>query len=140
MDFIKKYSEVIISALFLAAAVIAEFWVEAYPGVYLFLYVASYAAVGGPVWAKAFRSMKKGTVFSEFLLMGIATVGAFAIGEYAEGVAVMLFYTIGEYVQHGAVSRAKGSIKSLIDQQPDEAEVERKEGPQTIHPSQVQKG
>jgi len=140
MDFIKKYSEVIISALFLAAAVIAEFWVEAYPGVYLFLYVASYAAVGGPVWAKAFRSMKKGTVFSEFLLMGIATVGAFAIGEYAEGVAVMLFYTIGEYVQHGAVSRAKGSIKSLIDQQPDEAQVERAEGTETIHPSEVQKG
>lgn len=137
---IKKYKEAVISGLFLAAAVIAEFWFEAAATVYLSLYIISYLAVGGPVWYKAFQSMKKGTIFSEFLLMGIATVGAFAIGEYAEGVAVMLFYMIGEYVQHGAVHRAKSSIQSLINEQPDIAVVERDGSTVEVHPSEVRIG
>jgi len=74
IQFIKKYNEAFISAFFLVAAVIAEFWVEAHPAVYLFLYVASYAPVGAAVWAKAIKSMQSGTFFSEFLLMSIATV------------------------------------------------------------------
>lgn len=142
MIFIKKYKEALASALFLAAALIIEhglsFSGQAY--VYLPLYGISYLAVGGPVWMKAFKSIKEGTIFSEFLLMGIATVGAFAIGEYAEGVAVMLFYMIGEYAQEGAVHRAKQSIKSLIDQQPDTALVERNGATETIHPSEVEIG
>ncbi|HCI69835.1 MAG TPA: cadmium-translocating P-type ATPase, partial [Balneola sp.] len=81
-----------------------------------------------------------GTLFSEFFLMGIATVGAFAIGEYAEGVAVMLFYTIGEYAQHGAVHKARNSIKKLIDQQPDVATVERDGETLELHPSKVNNG
>lgn len=105
--------------------------------VYLSLYVLSYLAVGGPVWIKAFKSITNGTVFSEFLLMGIATVGAFAIGEYAEGVAVMLFYMIGEYAQHGAVHRARRSIEELVDKQPDVAIVERNGSTVEVHPSEV---
>lgn len=140
MTFLTKYKEAFISALFLAAAVTAEFVVEASAVVYILLYTVSYGAVGGPVWLKAFKSMRKGTIFSEFLLMGIATVGAFAIGEYAEGVAVMLFYMIGEYVQHGAVHRAKSSIQSLINQQPDVAEVERNGTMVEVHPSKVEIG
>lgn len=89
---------------------------------------------------KAFNSIKNGTIFSEFLLMGIATIGAFAIGEYAEGVAVMLFYMIGEYAQHGAVHRARRSIKELINQQPEVASVERGGGTEQIHPSEVETG
>ena len=142
LSFLKKYKEAVASALFLAAALIVEhgfsFSGQAY--VYLPLYGISYLSVGGPVWMKAFRSIKNGTIFSEFMLMGIATVGAFAIGEYAEGVAVMLFYMVGEYAQHGAVSRAKSSIKSLIDQQPDVATVERDGTVLEMPPSEVEVG
>jgi len=142
MSFLKKYKEAVASALFLAVALIVEhgfsFAGQAY--VYLPLYGISYLSVGGPVWMKAFRSIKNGTIFSEFMLMGIATVGAFAIGEYAEGVAVMLFYMVGEYAQHGAVSRAKSSIKSLIDQQPDVATVERDGTVLEIPPPEVAVG
>lgn len=137
MNFLKKYKEAFASALFLIAGLLAEFVFGAGMIVYLPLYVCSYLAVGGPVWIKAFKSMRDGTIFSEFLLMGIATVGAFAIGEYAEGVAVMLFYMIGEYVQHGAVHRAKNSIKALIDEQPDIAEVQRNGDFEEVHPSEV---
>lgn len=86
-------------------------------------YAIAYLPVGIPVLKEAFESMMKGDVFSEFLLMCIATIGAFSIGEYPEGVAVMLFYTIGETFQGMAVSRAKSSIKSLLDQRPDEVTV-----------------
>ena len=142
MTFIKKYKEAIASALFLAAALIVEhgFSFGGQPYVYLPLYGLSYIVVGGPVWMKAFKSIKGGTIFSEFFLMGIATVGAFAIGEYAEGVAVMLFYMVGEYAQDGAVNRAKQSIKSLIDQQPDTAKVERNGSTESVHPSEIETG
>ncbi len=86
-------------------------------------YVIAYLPVGLPVLKEAYESIVKGDVFSEFFLMCIATIGAFAIGEYPEGVAVMLFYTIGETFQGMAVSRAKSSIKSLLDQRPDEVHV-----------------
>ena len=88
-------------------------------------YLAAYLPVGLPVLKDAFKSISKGNFFSEFFLMGIATIGAFAIGEYPEGVAVMLFYSVGEAFQTMAVSRAKANIKSLLDQRPDEATVLR---------------
>ncbi len=140
IELFQKYKEAAISGLLLAAAVVAEFGIETTAAVYLPLYVISYLAVGGPVWIKAFKSIRGGTIFSEFLLMGIATIGAFAIGEYAEGVAVMLFYMIGEYVQHGAVHRARSSIKSLINEQPDEALVERSGSTASMHPAEVKIG
>ncbi|BFM44744.1 heavy metal translocating P-type ATPase [Flavobacterium sp. CFS9] len=86
-------------------------------------YVIAYLPVGFPVLKEAYESIRKGDVFSEFFLMSIATIGAFAIGEFPEGVAVMLFYTIGENFQGMAVSRAKSNIKSLLDQRPDEVSV-----------------
>ncbi|MGN7809591.1 heavy metal translocating P-type ATPase [Flavobacterium sp. 22076] len=86
-------------------------------------YVISYIPVGLPVLKEAYESIVKGDVFSEFFLMCIATIGAFAIGEYPEGVAVMLFYTIGETFQGMAVSKAKSNIKSLLDQRPDEVNI-----------------
>lgn len=82
-------------------------------------YVIAYIPVGFPVLKDAYTSIIKGDVFSEFFLMGIATIGAFAIGEYPEGVAVMLFYAVGEVFQTLAVTRAKANIKSLLDQRPD---------------------
>ncbi|KFF04332.1 heavy metal translocating P-type ATPase [Flavobacterium reichenbachii] len=86
-------------------------------------YIIAYLPVGLPVLREAYESIVKGDFFSEFLLMCIATIGAFAIGEYPEGVAVMLFYTIGENFQGLAVSRAKSNIKSLLDQRPDEVNI-----------------
>ena len=89
----------------------------------LILYSVAYLPVGLPVLKEALSSIKKGDVFSEFFLMGIATIGAFGIGEYPEGVAVMLFYAIGEIFQTLAVTRAKTNIKALLDQRPDEATI-----------------
>lgn len=89
----------------------------------LLWYTSAYIPVGFPVIREAWISIKRTDVFSEFLLMTIATVGAFAIGEYPEGVAVMLFYTVGEAFQTISVSKARGSIQSLIDQRPDEVNV-----------------
>lgn len=86
-------------------------------------YVAAYIPVGFPVLKEAVESIRKGDIFSEFFLMGIATIGAFAIGEYPEGVAVMLFYSVGEAFQNIAVRRAKTNIKTLLDQRPDEVNV-----------------
>jgi len=86
-------------------------------------YVAAYIPVGLPVIKDAVKSIRKGAVFSEFFLMTIATIGAFAIGEYPEGVAVMLFYAVGEVFQTLAVSRAKGNIRTLLDQRPDEVTI-----------------
>lgn len=86
-------------------------------------YIVAYLPVGLPVLKEAYESVIKGDVFSEFFLMCIATIGAFAIGEFPEGVAVMLFYTIGENFQGLAVSRAKSNIKSLLDQRPDEVTI-----------------
>ncbi len=86
-------------------------------------YVVAYIPVGFPVVKEALGSIGKGEIFSEFLLMSIATIGAFAIGEYPEGVAVMLFYAVGEVFQTLAVKRAKANIKSLLDQRPDEVTI-----------------
>jgi Cd2+/Zn2+-exporting ATPase len=86
-------------------------------------YIIAYIPVGFPVLKEAFESIRKGEPFSEFSLMGIATIGAFAIGQFPEGVAVMLFYSIGEIFQSMAVQRAKSNIKSLLDQRPDTATV-----------------
>lgn len=86
-------------------------------------YIAAYLPVGLPVLKEAIASIRAGEVFSEFLLMSIATIGAFAIGQFPEGVAVMLFYSVGEIFQIMAVKRAKLNIKILLDQRPDEVTV-----------------
>ncbi|MEO7976195.1 heavy metal translocating P-type ATPase [Flavobacterium sp.] len=103
-------------------------------------YVLAYLPVGIPVIKEAFESIVKGDVFSEFFLMCIATIGAFAIGEYPEGVAVMLFYTIGEVFQSMAVSRAKSNIKSLLDQRPDEVTLLENNTPKNVKAADVQIG
>ncbi|TGN18838.1 heavy metal translocating P-type ATPase [Leptospira idonii] len=100
-------------------------------------YTISYVPVGFPVLRDALQSIVKGDVFSEFFLMSIATIGAFAIGEYPEGVAVMLFYSVGEIFQTLAVKRAKLNIKSLLDQRPDEVTVLRNNQQQTVKAESV---
>lgn len=101
-------------------------------------YLAAYIPVGFPVIRDAVKSVLKGAFFSEFFLMTIATVGAFFIGEYSEGVAVMVFYSIGELFQTLAVNRAKKSIKALLDVRPDKVDVLRNGILKTVSPSEVQ--
>ena len=88
-------------------------------------YTLAYIPVGFPVIKEGWKSLIKGDVFTEFFFMSIATIGAFIIGEYPEGVAVMLFYAVGELFQNAAVNRAKGNIKALLDVRPKEANVFR---------------
>jgi Cd2+/Zn2+-exporting ATPase len=103
-------------------------------------YLAAYIPVGFPVLKDACKSIIKGDVFSEFFLMSIATIGAFAIGEYPEGVAVMLFYAVGEVFQSMAVTRAKGNIKALLDQRPDEVTVMENNQPKTMKAKEAKIG
>jgi Cd2+/Zn2+-exporting ATPase len=103
-------------------------------------YVAAYVPVGIPVLKEAFYSITKGDVFSEFFLMGIATLGAFAIKEYPEAVAVMLFYAVGEVFQSLAVTKAKGNIKALLDQRPDEVTILVDDAPQVVKAKTVTNG
>lgn len=88
-------------------------------------YVLAYLPVGLPVMKEALASMKEKDYFSEFTLMFIATLGAFYIGEYPEGVAVMLFYSVGELFQHRAVDQAKRHIGALLDVRPEKAMIVR---------------
>tara|TARA_R110002020_G_scaffold174392_1_gene365569 strand:+ start:32973 stop:34931 length:1959 start_codon:yes stop_codon:yes gene_type:complete len=103
-------------------------------------YGIAYLPVGFPVVKEGWYSIKKGDVFTEFFLMSIATIGAFIIGEYPEGVAVMLFYAVGELFQNAAVNRAKGNIKALLDVRPKEANVFRDGDYVSVSPEAVNIG
>lgn len=103
-------------------------------------YIAAYLPVGIPVMREMLDSIAKKEIFSEFTLMVLATVGAFAIGEYPEGVAVMLFYAVGEVFQTLAVKRAKANIKSLLDQRPDEVTVLEHNQQKQVHAKDVSIG
>ena len=103
-------------------------------------YTVAYIPVGFPVIREGWNSIKNGDFFTEFFLMSIATLGAFAIGEYPEGVAVMLFYAVGELFQSAAVNRAKGNIKALLDARPDEALVYRDGNFVAVNPETVEIG
>jgi Cd2+/Zn2+-exporting ATPase len=103
-------------------------------------YTVAYIPVGFPVIKEGWNSIKNGDFFTEFFLMSIATLGAFAIGEYPEGVAVMLFYAVGELFQNAAVNRAKGNIKALLDARPDEALVFRDGNFVSVNPETVEIG
>lgn len=106
----------------------------------LIWYIVAYAFVGLKVNYEALKEISHGNVFSEFFLMSIATIGAFLIGEYSEGVAVMLFYSIGELFQDAAVERAQKSIKALLDIRPDKVTVIRNGEAFVVNPSEVKIG
>ncbi len=103
-------------------------------------YGLAFVLVGWKVVKAAVLSIPSGNIFNEFLLMSLATLGAFAIGEYPEGVAVMLFYTVGELFQDAAVNRAKRSIRALLEIQATEVTVVRDGKPLVLDPKAVQVG
>lgn len=106
----------------------------------LALFILSYLIVGGGILLRAGKNIVRGQVFDENFLMGIATLGAFAIGEYPEAVAVMLFYRVGEYFQDMAVNRSRKSITELMDIRPDFARVPTSEGLRKVDPKAVMIG
>lgn len=136
----KEYLPAIISFIVLMSGIVLDNFVKPEffkKYVRLIWYIVAYVPVGIPVIKDAFNSIIKGSFFSEFFLMSIATIGAFFIGEYSEGVAVMLFYAVGELFQSAAVKRAKSSIKALLDVRPDTVSVLRNGSITTVSPSEV---
>ncbi|KXO00936.1 MULTISPECIES: heavy metal translocating P-type ATPase [Flavobacteriaceae] len=124
----KTYIPAIISFVMLMVGIAVDYFdaIPQFEGlIRVVWYTLAYIPVGFPVIKEGWKSLIKGDVFTEFFLMSIATIGAFIIGEYPEGVAVMLFYAVGELFQNAAVNRAKGNIKALLDVRPKEANVFR---------------
>ena len=109
-------------------------------GVRFIWFFIAYIPVAFPVIKESWNTLIKGEIFTEFFLMSIATIGAFLIGEFPEGVAVMLFYAVGELFQNSAVKRAKGNIRALLDIRPKVASVLRNGSYETIDPQEVQLG
>lgn len=103
----------------------------------LIIYFAAFLLSGYNVLGLAYRKAKRFDFFNEFFLMSVATIGAFSIGSYSEGVAVMVFYSIGEWFQDAAVDKAKRSIKALLDIRPDEVTVIRDGKTAVINPKEI---
>lgn len=103
-------------------------------------YAIAYLPVGLPVIKEGWEASLKKEFFTEFTLMVLATMGAFAIGQYPEGVAVMLFYAVGELFQKAAVNKAKNNIKALLDVRPSSASVLRNNKYEEIKPKEVEIG
>ena len=133
----KRLWRIIIGAAVLATAVLPSLnneWLQ------IALFIISYIIVGGDVVKRAVKNIFKGQVFDENFLMSIATIGAFFIGEYPEGVAVMLFYQVGELFQSYAVGKSRKSIASLMDIRPDYANVKKGDELVKVDPDEVQIG
>jgi len=135
----KSHWRLFLSLAILFVMLILQFgfkYVPAFP-FNLIIFSAAYLLAGYSVLGMAFRKVKRFDFFNEFFLMSVATIGAFAIGSYSEGVAVMVFYSIGEWFQDSAVNKAKRSIKALLDIRPDEVTVIRNGATQVIHPNEI---
>lgn len=133
----KRLWRIIIGAAVLATAVLLNLnneWLQ------IALFIISYIIVGGDVVKRAVKNIFKGQVFDENFLMSIATIGAFFIGEYPEGVAVMLFYQVGELFQSYAVGKSRKSIASLMDIRPDYANVKKGDELVKVDPDEVRIG
>ena len=133
----KRMLKIIISAILFILAITIKFsdiWINN------IIYLLSYLIVGVDILKKAIRNIIRGKVFDENFLMTVATLGALAIGEISEAVAVMLFYQIGELFQSYAVDKSRKSISSLMDIRPDYANVERNEKVENVDPEEVKIG
>lgn len=129
----KEAVRLIIGAAFFAVALIFKFSLT----VEAALYGISYLLVGGEVLLKSARNISRGKVFDENFLMGVATLGAFAIRQFPEAVAVMLFYQVGELFQDAAVNRSRKSIAALMDIRPDYAVLKVGDELKQVNPESV---
>ncbi|MBP5160419.1 MAG: heavy metal translocating P-type ATPase, partial [Lachnospiraceae bacterium] len=119
----KKQKKILIRIIAATAMVIGFRFIPLEGYWQLALYMLPYLTVGYDILKKAFKGIIKGQVFDENFLMAVATIGAIVIGEYTEGVAVMLFYQVGELFQSYAVGKSRRSISELMDIRPDYANV-----------------
>jgi len=134
----KRLQRIIIAAVLFFAGLLMP---DVIPFLHEALLVAAYVIVGYDVILKAVRNIKRGKVFDENFLMTIATFGAFALRDFDEAVAVMLFYQVGEFFQTYAINRSRKSISDLMDIRPDYANVRREDGSvETVDPEEVQIG
>lgn len=138
----KSHWDLLSGLLILIILLVLEygFHVEIPSTVLFIINAVAYLLAGHKVLNLAFRKSVRGDLFNEFVLMSVATIGAFVIGEYEEGVAVMVFYQIGEWFQDAAVNRAKRSIKALLDIRPDTVSVIRNGNVQVVKPGTVTVG
>lgn len=138
---LKLFLRAILSFVLLMSALVLDYFIKPnwfVSWVRLAWYIAAYIPVGVPVIKEAIEScIKNKEYFSEFMLMVIATIGAMAIGEYPEAVAVMLFYAVGEVFQTMAVRKAKTNIQLLLDQRPDEVTLIENNQTKIVHPQTV---
>ena len=133
----KKGIKIIIALILFLLAITINFNNEMITKV---IFIIAYLIVGLEILKKALRNITRGKVFDENFLMSVATIGAFAIGEFPEAVAVMLFYQVGELFQSYAVDKSRKSISSLMDIRPDFANVEREEKIEKVDPDEVKIG
>ena len=137
----RKQKKVLWRILAAAALLIALHFVPVQGALRFVLYMIPYAVIGYDILIKAGKGVKNRQPFDENFLMAVATVGAIALGDYAEGVAVMLFYQIGELFQSYAVGRSRQSISALMDIRPDYANIEGEDGELTrVDPDEVAVG
>ena len=141
--FAEEYGRILLSGLLLAAGMTLQATgtgLERQRGVAAAWYLAACLPVAIPVLKEAWEGLRRREYFNEFTLMSIATLGAFAIGEYPEGVAVMLFYSLGEHFQEKAVSKARRDIGALLDIRPEKAAVLRGNQAVEVPPQDIQAG
>ncbi|MED5019518.1 heavy metal translocating P-type ATPase [Paenibacillus chibensis] len=106
----------------------------------LAIFLAAYVVVGGDIVLQALKNIVRGQVFDEYFLMSVATIGAFGVGQYPEGVAVMLFYQVGEMFQGIAVNRSRKSISAMMDLRPDYANLKTDGETRRVAPEDVKVG
>ena len=136
----KVLIRIIISSVLLVALMITSKLVQLNKWVEFVLFLVPYLIIGYDILKKAIKGIAKGQVFDENFLMAVATIGAVALGDFAEGAAVMLFYQIGELFQSVAVGKSRRNITSLMDIRPDYANVEVDGKLEKVDPDDVEIG
>ena len=135
--YVKEFAPEILSAVLMVISLVIEWhspWVE------IFAYIVSVLPVGFPILFSTFKEWAKGDIFNEFTLMIMACAGAFLIGEYAEGVAILLFYSFGEKLEEVVSGDVRSQIKNLLGKMPKSVTVEEKGHRREIRPEEVEIG
>ena len=136
----KKQKKVFIRIIIAFALIIILKWIPVEGYVRFALYMVPYLVIGYDILRKAGKGILNRQVFDENFLMAVATVGAIALGDYTEGVSVMLFYQIGELFQSYAVGKSRRNISELMDIRPDYANIEKDGQLEQVDPDEVEVG
>ena len=135
-----RKQKIMLYRIIAAAVLMAVLMIVGVEGYWGLLYLIPYFVVGYDILRKAVLGIFHGEIFDENFLMAVATVGAVLLGDYREGVAVMLFYQVGELFQSCAVGKSRRSISALMDISPDYANIETEDGMEQVDPDDVEIG